>query len=846
MTFASGDVLPYLRGQFARSQPVLFTGAGFSFDVTNVRGMPVPSGRDLAALVWSLCYPGEPADEGLELQYAFDMALQLNPRGLGDLLVQQLSIDADSVPEYYRRYFAAPWHRCYTLNADDIEAAVARRYALPRKIVPVSAMSPSPERPAVGAVVSELEVVHLNGRASDGPSTLTFSKTQYAQRLAMSDLWYERLVADLLSHPFIFVGTSLDETPLWQHIEMRELKGRRGLREMRRRSYLVVPSLDRARQQLLQAYNVHWLPMSAERFAADVLAELDPAFEEGHAFISQQSRGRSKTHTVPDVSDLLSARSAQRNEFLLGSEPTWADIQEGRSAARGIDSDILEIAKTRRAMDCPGLIAITGTAGSGKSTALMTLALFLSSEGARVGWVDRDSDLSCRDVRASLNAAHPPQVIAIDDADLFGSELSPCIHELVSATPSPLVIVATRSSKIERMLNPAALLDVPRQEITMPGLEDRDIDALLDVLERQNRLGILRGQSRNEQRRAFREHARRQLLVAMYEATTGERFAEKAVAEFSDLAPAPRLLYAIVAVASALRYSLGRDEVLIASREGSNTTLNLLEDLIKRGIILPAEDGRRVMARHRVIAELVFDELKRVGQLDEVLSGLVLVAATRVTPCNSRSSREWKFLKQILNKDFLRSTLGVERARSLYAEIEEILKWDYHYWLQRGSLEVLCDRLSTAENFLGQARGLNSDDALVRTEWHYLQFRKAIKAPDSIHAAVLADEARKGLVDLIRSRGPYDSYPYHVLGSQALSWSRRGIPLLEDRIGYLREIVDVLAEGVRRHPSNTDLARLLDDIKRERLLLVTTDGAPPLQMISTEDQSETQGAKPTR
>jgi len=39
-------------------------------------------------------------------------------------------------------------------------------------------------------------------------------------------------------------------------------------------------------------------------------------------------------------------------------------------------------------------------------------------------------------------------------------------------------------------------------------------------------------------------------------------------------------------------------------------------------------------------------------------------------------------------------------ARDIYEELESILSWDYHYWLQKGSLEVEAGDIRLAENFL--------------------------------------------------------------------------------------------------------------------------------------------------
>ena len=55
-------------------------------------------------------------------------------------------------------------------------------------------------------------------------------------------------------------------------------------------------------------------------------------------------------------------------------------------------------------------------------------------------------------------------------------------------------------------------------------------------------------------------------------------------------------------------------------------------------------------------------------------------------------------------------------AVSPAAHLEDVLRTEYHYWLQRGTFEVQFGDLSLATNFLGQAHSLNPNDPLVATE----------------------------------------------------------------------------------------------------------------------------------
>ncbi|MGE0454268.1 MAG: hypothetical protein AB7O37_16835 [Vicinamibacteria bacterium] len=808
-----------LAGRFAEASVVLFTGAGFSLGATNQSGIPPALASELKKELWRLSFPGDPFDANASLPDLYHAASTRHPRQLEELLARTYTVRSEMLPDWYATYFLMPWARSYTLNIDDLERAAARKFELPRPLRSISALAATP--PVADEPGAVLDVVHLNGVVSDGIHGVTFSTSQYMQRISVPlEPWYIRVSVDLLSHPFVFVGTQLDEPPLWQHVEMRRHKGGRGTRELRPKSYLVTPTLDRARQVLLDDFNVVWLKMSSEEFAERILGNLRDAGRDGLAKLARLAAVAKGSGTLSQVADLSRGPYAT-TEFLLGQEPTWGDLQLGRAIARESDETLWSRIEVARARTRRGVVLITGTAGSGKSTALMRAVLRLSAAGTKVGWVDRDSDLSPRAIRTAMRGDAAPPVLAVDDADVYGPELSAMLTELALSDRAPLILVAIRSGRVEKALNPARMKGVPYEEAVMPGLSDRDIGGLLDLLDRENRLGVLKGKSRRDQEQVFRDKAGRQLLVAMIEATSNQRFEDKAVDELAGLEPEGQLIYALVAVASAHRIDLSREDVLIAVGDHSNQLLNSLDQLVRRKILVEiVGDETVVRARHRVIAEIIRDELARRGLLKEPLYGLALLAATKVRPGMRRNAKPWRLLRVVLNHDMLFKTLGRDGARGLYGSIEQALSWDYHYWLQRGSLEVESGDLDLAQNFLSQARSLaHEEDPLVENEWAYLLFKQAISDPSAADAERRAEEATAILLDMIARRGTVDSYPYHVLGSQGLSWVRRRMSSSVERERYLARLIKTTDEGLERHPLASDLKQLLADLRREYMSL---------------------------
>lgn len=810
------NLLPYIRTQMSRAQIVLFTGAGFSFDAKSRRGHPIPSSTALRDALLEIAYPGEPVEPRTSLNDAFAVALKGDRGAVRALFDSRLSVAPDSLADYYRLYFSMPWYRVYTLNIDDLEAAAAQRFDLRRQPVSMSATTLTLEesrRPGAAHV----EVVHLNGMLSDDLESMTFSDAQYGTRAASPDSWYIRCAIDLQGRPVIYVGTELNESTLWQHIELR----RRHAAEssiMPPRGILVTPELTRARADMLRAFNVEWLKMNAADFASAVLRESLDAAAKGFEFLGSYSTDYGRIG-VPLVSELAAERPNLDTEYLRGQEPQWADLVQGRAISRTNDDvlvtaaqEILNGARENTAL------AITGTAGSGKSTTLMRLALDFSNQGIPVLWIDRDSQAAPATIRKRLAEFDGRVMLAIDDADIFGTHMVRLLRDMVPGKRGLLFAFALPSTRFDEIAGTLKRTgEAELVEHVVPNLSDSDIDGLLRVLERHNRLGTLIGKSEEQRRTAFRERCGRQLLVAMVEATSDERFDEKIAKELSSLPALQQFIYALLCIAAREKHYLTRDEVMLACQGLPGDPFEALTLMVRRLIVFAPPPGIQYRPRHRVIADIVFERLHAAGQIAGPVKALIQGLASKADPRPGQRDRVWRLLTRLMNHDYLLRVTDLAESREIYARIESLLASDYHYWLQRGSLEVEHGDLRSAELFLNQARGLAAADYKVDTEYGYLLMRKGIESPHDARAKAWVEEGTRLLEGVISGRGDVDDYAYHVLGSQGLAWARRA-RTTEEKRRLLMYYENVVQQGIRKHPFRRNLEQLRQDIKRDLLM----------------------------
>ena len=438
-------------------------------------------------------------------------------------------------------------------------------------------------------------------------------------------------------------------------------------------------------------------------------------------------------------------------------------------------------------------------------------------------WDDRDTRVTPHAIRERVRKEQGSCALIVDDADLHGRHTAQLVLDLVPTKEHFLFVLGVRSTKVDMIAHTVLQSQTADlQEMVVPGLTDEDIDKLIGVLDKFHRLGVLKGKTDSERRQAFSDNAGRQLLVAMINATSDERFEDKARNELTDLAGVDRYVYSLVCVASSLRQYVTKDEVMLAAGDSGGEAAGALQRLVGRRLIIARPPSYEYRARHRVIADLVVDRLQELQELRDALVGLAFAVACKINPAMSKDERPWRFLIRVMNHDFLGRVLGVMAARDIYVEVEGLVAFDYHYWLQRGSLEVQMGDLGLATQFLDQARSLSPDDYLVQTVYGYLMMRKAHEHPDRQHAREYLDEGIAILEGVVAERGRTTPYPFHVLGSQGLLWSREDASLLgAAKREFLGDLLKTVKKGCEYHPWSPALQELRTAIETELLYTVT-------------------------
>jgi hypothetical protein len=769
-----------LRHAFGSDSAYLVTGAGFSFGAVNVDGEVLPSTRRLTELFYSTYQTGVLAADA-SLGDVFDLARLRNADAVDEIIRRKLRVAASAdPPDGITTYLSLPWTRIYTFNLDDMVEVAAVQAG--RTITCASALRSVPTK--------GIDYVHLNGDVDDGIQA-TFSERQYAERMARRDPWLLTLAAELLSGTVVYVGSTLRELHLWSAIEARRMESSVAL-DPRAPSYLVSPSIDPTRREMLAYSRVHWIQVNTGQFAATVLAPIA-------AKIPAQARDAVPTEfrwwklVEPDLQE-----DAADSRYLLGQQPTWSDVQFV-AVSREFESSLAP------GQD-DGVIVISGTPGSGKTTTAMKMALARRASGRRVRFLDVEDIDAYKDVVGRIRKTAEPYDLIVDNAELLGTWLPSIVNSYLETQAQGRVVVVAPKERLS-----ALRLDqvhAASRIVDVPLLEPSDVTGLLMILGRYGMLGHLETKTAAERAEEMSSRSGRQLLVAMIRATRGEEHETRVAREYESLGPEDRVVYGLISLARDLRYRLKQSELLLAvGKEG----LGPLERLLEAGTVL-RRDGL-VQPRHARIAEIVVATMKSKGELLQAWTLLTQGLAVGHDIAN-RHARVTRAITRLIGHDEVRRYLGVDKGRLFYAGVRDHLRVDYHYWLHRGSFEVgTHDGLPAARKFLESSRSLAGGDQFVEVAWGDLLFAEA-RATSPAERTKMAEAAFTHVSGLFDGFGIDNAYPFGVAAKGCIAVATSANLPPRDKAMWLRRgLDDVLGQGLRLHPQET----MLKDLRRQVL-----------------------------
>ena len=816
-----------------RNRVVLVTGAGFSAEATNISGSQLPVGNQLASGLWRFLYDTD-YDNRTSLKTLYGAA-QTNRKGraaLQEFLLSQLQVK--EYPEWYKTVTPWFWRRVYTFNADDLLERIHADARFPR-LETVVAPAQYTER---DSFLRTLQYIKLHGSVDDDRE-LTFGPREYGARAAArADFWYLHFVEDYSTMPTIFVGTELDEPLFWQYVELRGAQSARGAKVRRPKCFLVSPTVSKPNEEMLEQYNIvpirsnahdffGWLNEQAEPLSREnVLRLVDPTLEPALLASERGVPGKDvaaieyfySIFRVP----VRPANPRSRVTFLLGVPPTWEDIGADLDAHREIGDVLVKELVNAIKTDTADVVILSSAAGGGKSTICKRAAMELIDMGYSVYFSEGEIRPNPQKLMPHLMSLEEKAFIFFDNAGHDLASIAEVAERVRDNKIKPVILVAARTNDLAFRGYEFARAGARVLEVEVPDLCDGDIEAVLDTLEKHDVLGKLRDKTWEERVEVFKTKSRKQILVAMREATSGRGFDEIIRDEFSSVnPPEAQLLYLVAALASDEEYGLTVQQMITAMELPPNDTQVLIEKSLA-GILVQHEfDETKYYIRHPAIAHFVIESAPRPVLANAVIALLITISTVLPQGKDRRWSRAFRFYRSVLNHHRLNAIFTGKHflVRKIYEGIRDYFHDDGHYWLQYGSYETeYGGDISLAENYIAQATALlPAGNQQAETATAHVLLKKALAAPTAGAAGPHVEEALKILRSHMADRNHVSLHALHIFGTQMRNYIWRWVPTAE-RAESFREVHEEMRRSIPDHMSrHPELTRVLAELKRSEL-----------------------------
>lgn len=829
----------YLVQAFAAGRMNLFLGAGFSAGATSLAGKSVPTGWGLLELLWTeLGFKGVPSSSD-KLSEIFPIAVEkLGPKRMTELLKKHLSIK--SHPDWMKIVSSIYWRTIYSTNIDDIVQTLYRASGV-QSLSPVDGTIDELRDRDSG--MQKLNYIQLHGSIQSPLEALTFGVQQYAGRANQKyDPWYTELTSEFCNCPMIFVGSQFEEPIFWQYLESR---GAKRDSTTNPKSFLVSKSISELKRKTLESLNILPIETTAEEFFLWLDKKLMPRptraeiirMSAPHLLVTIESEARAQnpriaTHLqeflsyfkvyAPISKDSGHARTA----FLSGAIPTIQDIAHGLDAARDMTAVLKELlnSKTRKPNQ---IIVVHGQSGAGKSTMARRLAWDLAAEGRLVLFNESGHFPSVACVSKALSAFDKRPILIIDDSHKSARPAAQFVRTALSEGIDAQIICFSRSGSVTGLLD---ALETVGEVVEMPvqDLSRKEIESLIDVLDRNGMLGRLQGLTPDKRIYEFEVRAKKQILVAMKEATAGRGFGEIIKEDYDQISSKEaRDLYLLTSLITSHGQSTPKTVLIGAFGLEPSHSLSLIRrDL--RGLIVDVDGtGERFIARHEVIAEHIVSEVADPEHLKAVYVETLNRLSTLMSRSRDPKSRVYKLYKTMIRHEALFRRFGKDQAkqvREIYDSVKDQCTNDHHFWLQYSNFELTVRRTQLAETYINSAISILKEsgrqDYYVDLTLAKITLNRAIfeisAKPEAMH---LRDECFQRLEEIISANGAQNPYPFHVFAFGIKLWAQQRETDSSEQMKLIKRARRVVDQGLRIHPKNHFLKQLEKDLRESEMLI---------------------------
>lgn len=526
----------------------------------------------------------------------------------------------------------------------------------------------------------------------------------------------------------------------------------------------------------------------------------------------------------------ITSEESKPQEFYRGLSNGWSPFIQGLDIRRRVTDDLeQEVFFDGLPEDeKPKLVLLKGHAGSGKTITLKRVLWDGVTEYEKPCFIARpDGVLSIEPIREICQLFKERIYLLIDDIAPHAEELRR-FYSALKRDNLPVTLIAGARTN-EWNVSFEDLQDDIDVEFELRDLSEREIDELILRLKNNQLLDGWGSDPEERIKEFFKTAYKRQLLVALHEVTSGDKFEKIVLSEYQNLVP-EEARYLYLDVCTLNRFRVGVRAGLISRLTGvsfSEFREKLLKPLEK--VVYVEKDQRSLdyayRARHPLIAKYVFDQVlndasMRADHLARVVKSI-----------NTAYQSDDAAFQKLISGDKLADLFSdINKANQIFtAALEGDVNEShvYHQWAVF-ELKHRAGDLRKALNYINKAQSESNghtSDAILHTRAVILR-RFAESAKTKIEKERYMRDAKAILKEQIRK--PRANYAYTELGKILLEELRDLLKEddAENEVEYERkiwhEIVELerfVSEAKAKFPDDSYIAdleaRLADEINQK-------------------------------
>lgn len=731
------DIPSYLLDEVKRGNTVLFIGGQAFFNSKNNDNVNLPTDNELKNQLCDHFLNGE--EKELNLSSVFDIVVAEH----------ELSTAQDYIKKIFWNFNPTGaqikianynWASIYTTNYNLIlekiySTAVKRK----QRLVPIYKISDRVD--SLVKPPEDVAYVKLHGcitKLSENDSPILISPEQYINHKKERAVLFERFKEIGNNKTILLVGRSLEDPDI-KYI----LKEIEEMSISRPRYYCLIEDFSERQQRMWETKRIHLIEGTIDDFFCQLDYEISDFERELHttsrrhpverffisnSYILSDSAYRDLDNSLTFINEQIPIEQSSPKLFYKGYSQGWSAISSQLDVRRRIADEIIsEVILTDEVDRSKSfeLYCIYGSAGTGKTVLLKRLAWDSAIEYKKIClYFESPGRIPVNTLVEIAEKVGERIFLFVDRASLHVQDLVHLSNTFSKSTLNLTCIITERNN--EWNVECGVLENLLTDSFNLKDLSLQEIELLIQKLDVNNSLGVLKQKSHDERVKEFLSKSNRQLLVALHEVTMGKPFKEIIQNEYDNIVPKKaQLIYRTICVMNQFNVTVRAGVIKrvhdISFDDFKKSFFDPLERIVQ---VVGASSSQDIVytARHPTIANMVFSHSLQ-NELDRFETYMSILLSLDIGFSSDRTVFR-ELIKYRHLSDVFRTTEYIER---IYLGVENVCGNDDYYFQQYAisKMRALPPNYIKAEELLNKAEYYGSHNITIQHSRAELELARA-------------------------------------------------------------------------------------------------------------------------